>query len=128
MSLIVNHLGQKITVDHFFKTLLFQRIMDDSFSRMERDVLLVIFRKTIHFDKWKDRICMYSLSKMSGVGRNRLFDVVKQLESKMLIEVDRSSGGKSESSLRFNGFQLSLEFLGLVVNQWLEIKEDNDFI
>lgn len=126
-KLLVNQHGEQYELDEFYKSLMFQRIMDGDFSRDERDILLVIFRKTVHFDKWYDRLGMYWLSKAAGVGQNKLRNTLKQLKAKGLVEVEQSKGGRTDSSQRFSKFSLAKDLIFLVVAKWVEIKEDNGF-
>lgn len=114
-------------LDEFYKSLMFQEIMDSDLTRNERDVLLVIFRKTLHYDKWYDRIGMYWLSKAVGIGDNTLRMAIERLESKSLIEVNRSSGGKSKSNKKYNQFSISTYWINSVFRKWEEIKLENGF-
>lgn len=119
--------GETIALDEFYKSMMFQRIMDGDFNRDERDVLLVIFRKTIHFDKWYDNLGIFHLSKLVGVSQNKLRSTIKQLEAKGLIEIEYSKGGRTDSANRFHKFSLENDFIFLVVREWTEIKEENGF-
>ena len=116
-----------IELDNFFKTLMFQRIMDGDFNRDERDVLLVISRKTIHFNKWSDRIGIYTLSKLVGVGLAKTRQTLKQLEAKGLLDIERSKGGRTDSTKKYSEFSLSRDLIGLVVDKWENTKIENDF-
>ncbi|MDM5264564.1 hypothetical protein PF327_10200 [Sulfurovum sp. XTW-4] len=126
-KLSVTYHGEKYELDEFYKSLLFQRIMDGDFNRDERDVLLVIFRKTLHFDKWYDRLGIYWLSKAVGIGQNKLRQTLKQLEAKGLLEVEHSKGGRTNGNQKFSQFSLANDFIFLIVDKWLDIKMDNDF-
>ncbi|PLY08343.1 MAG: hypothetical protein C0625_01790 [Arcobacter sp.] len=115
-------------LDEFYKSLMFQQLMDSDLNRNERDVLLVVFRKTLHYEKWSDRISMHWLSKKGvGISINTLRVTLERLENKGLIEITRSTGGKSESSKRFNEFKISDYLLGTVYRRWEEIKIENGF-
>jgi hypothetical protein len=114
-------------LDEFFKSLMFQRIMDAELNRNERDVLLVIFRKTIHYEKWTDRISMYWLSKAVGISDNTLRAAIERLENKSFIDVVRSTGGKSTSSKKYNEFSIHTYFVNMVFQKWENIKLDNGF-
>jgi predicted transcriptional regulator len=116
----------EIELDEFFKSLMFQRIMDGDFSRNERDTLLVIFRKTLHFEKVKDSIGMHWLAKAVGIGANTLRDTIEQLEAKGLISIGRSKGGRG-GARKFNTFAISNYMILDVYRHWEEIKLDNDF-
>lgn len=126
-NLQVTYQGDKITLDEFYKSMMFQRIMDDNFSRDERDVMLVIFRKTLHFDKWEDRLGIYWLSESVGVCQSKLRKTIKQLKAKGLIEVEPSKGGRTDSSKRFSKFSLANDFIFIVVREWYEVKEEQGF-
>jgi len=126
-KLQVTYQGDDITLDEFYKSMMFQRIMDGDFSRDERDVMLVVFRKTLHFDKWNDHLGIYWLSESVGICQSKLRKTIKQLEAKGLIEIERSKGGRIDSHKKFSKFNLANDFIFLVVREWVEIKEDNDF-
>ncbi|KAB7884972.1 replication protein [Poseidonibacter ostreae] len=114
-------------LDEFFKSLMFQQVMDSDLSRNERDVLLVIFRKTIHYEKWNDRISMYWLSKTVGISTTTLRVTLKRLENKSFIDVTRSTGGKTVSSKKYNEFSIHTYLVNMVFKKWEEIKLDNGF-
>ena len=109
-------------LDEFYKSLVFQYIMDGNFSRDERDVMLVIFRKTLHFDKWDDHLGIHWLSKSAGMCESKLRKTLKQLEEKSLIEIVHSKGGRRDSNKKFSKFSLSDELIFLVLDKWEEIK------
>ena len=121
---------ENIVIDEFFKSLMFQEIMDIDLPRNERDTLLVVFRSTLHFDKWSDKIAMYWLSKKIGIGENTLRITLDRLESKSLVDISRSKGGKTKSVNRFNSFSLNSYLVDKVFRKWQEIKIDDgyDFI
>ena len=127
MKLRYEYLGDNIELDEFFKTLMFQKIMDSGFSQAERDMLLVVLRQTIHYNKWSDRISVHRLSQLVGVGTAKLRQTIKQLEAKGLLEIQQSKGGRTESALRFSKFSLSNELISIVAKYWLEIKWENGF-
>ncbi|KAB7889734.1 replication protein [Poseidonibacter ostreae] len=114
-------------LDEFFKSLMFQQVMDSDLSRNERDVLLVIFRKTIHYEKWNDRISMYWLSKTVGISPTTLRVTLKRLENKSFIDVTRSTGGKTVSSKKYNEFSIHTYLVNMVFKKWEEIKLYNGF-
>lgn len=126
-KLQVTYQDDNITLDEFYKSMMFQHIMNGDFNRDERDVLLVVFRKTLHFDKWNDRLGMHWLSKAVGVGQNKLRQTIKQLEAKGLLEVEHSKGGRIDSSQKFSKFSLANDFIFIVVREWVEIKEEHGF-
>lgn len=126
-KLRVTHDDESYVLDEFYKSMMFQQIMDGDFSRDERDMLLVISRKTIHYNKWYDRLGIYWLSQAVGIGHNKTRQIIRQLEAKGLIEVEHSKGGRTESNKRFSKFALANDLVFLVVRKWIEVKEDNGF-
>lgn len=114
-------------LDEFFKSLMFQQIMDGDLNRNERDVLLVIFRKTIHYEKWSDRIAMYWLGKATGLSSNTLRAAIERLENKGLLDVKRSNGGKTDSVNKYNEFALSVYLINIVYKKWEDIKASYGF-
>lgn len=126
-SLSVKYHGESIKLDEFYKSLLFQRIMDGDFNRDERDVLLVVFRKTVHFDKWYDHLAIYAFSKAVGICQSKLRQTITQLEAKGLLDVEKSTGGRTDSIKKYNKFSLSNDLIFLVADRWLEIKEENGY-
>lgn len=126
---VINSDGDEISLDEFYKSMMFQHIMDGGFTRNERDVLLVIFRKTIHFDKWDDRLAIHHFAKLVGFSQDTLKKTLKMLEAKNLIEIERSKGGRSKGNIaRFNKYSISKEFMNMVYSKWLQIKEEYGFI
>lgn len=95
-------------IDDSFKSLMFQKIMDLKISRNERDILIVIFRKTISNNKWSGRISMETLASDVGISDTTLRLTLNMIESKKLIEINRSAGGKSENDKKYNEFKLSV--------------------
>ncbi len=112
-------------LDEFYKSLVFQHIMDGDFSRNERDTLLVIFRKTIHFEKWTDRIAVHSLCKSVGICETTLRATLLTLEEKCLVKIKRSRGGKCSCDKKYNSYGLHNYLLELVFRKWEEIKLEN---
>lgn len=126
-TLTVTANDEQIQLDEFYKSLLFQHIMDGDYPRNERDVMLVILRKTIHFNKWRDRISMYWFSKAVGIGEPTLKNTLQSLEAKGLLNVDKSKGGRTSSVKKYNSFSLSNELLLMIFDKWYQIKEENGF-
>ncbi len=115
-------------LDEFYKSLMFQYIMDGDFNRNERDILLVIFRKTVHFEKWEDRISMYALCKAVGISETTLRATLERLEEKCLINIKRSKGGKCVySNKKYNAFSLHTYLINAVYQKWEETKLENGF-
>lgn len=116
--------GEKVKLDDFYKSLMFQKIMDSDFTRNERDTLLVVFRKTIHYDKWEDFISMYWLGQSVGIGDTTLRITIKRLNEKGLINFKPSTGGKTKSSKKYNSFGISSYLINDVYQKWIKIKDD----
>jgi len=115
---------ERIELDEFYKSLVFQEILDSEFTKYEKYVLLVVLRKTLHFNKWSDRLAMYWLSKATGLSMVKLRETIKQLELKGLLEVKHSKGGRISSADKFNEYSLSEQLLFKVFNDWVDIKDD----
>ena len=115
-------------LDHFFKSLMFQAIFDKEFDRDERDVLLVIFRKTIHFNKQWDRISIRELSQKAGPCESKVRDAIKRLESKAFIDIKVSKGGRTESRKRFNAYRISMYLFNDVLKKYNSSKRDHDLL
>lgn len=122
-----NEYNPPTDLDEFFKSLMFQHIMDSDLQRNERDVLLVVLRKTIHYDKWTDKISMHWLGKAAGLSDNTLRTAVKELIKKDILNIKRSNGGKTKSPNKFNEFSLNDEFINIVFMKWINIKIINNF-
>jgi len=122
-----NGYKEEIVLDEFYKSLLFQNIMDGDHPRNERDTMLVILRKTIHFNKWSDHIAMYWLSKAIGISESTLRETIKRLEFKGLLTITKSKGGRCSSAKKFHSFSFSDEFLLMIFDKWYTIKEENGF-
>ncbi len=98
----------KIKLNHFFKSIAFQVIFDNDFDRDERDLLLVLFRQTLHFNKVWDRMPIYELSEKSGISERKTKEALARLEAKALIDVVHSKGGRSSSRKRFNAYRIGM--------------------
>ena len=119
---------EEIEIDEFYKSLLFQEILDSEFSKYEKYVLLVVLRKTLHFNKWSDRLAMHWLSTATGISLPKLRETLKQLEFKGLINIKHSKGGRTSKRDKFNEYRLSDELLFKVFHSWYEIKDDNGIL
>ncbi len=117
----------KTKLDHFFKSLMFQAIFDKDFDRDERDVLLVIFRKTLHFNKQWDRLSIGELSQKAGPCEAKIKLVLKRLEAKAFIDIRHSRGGRSSSRKRFNAYRLSMYLFEDVFNKYRSVRRDHDW-
>jgi len=115
---------EEIELDEFYKSLMFQEILDGEFTKYEKYVLLVILRKTLHFNKWRDRLAMFWLSKATGISLPKLRETIKQLEYKGLLNVRHSKGGRTSKADKFNEYSLSDALLFKVFNEWADIKEE----
>lgn len=127
-NLTLTHNNKKYKLDEFYKSLMFQYIMDmDSINKDERDILLLIFRKTIHFNKYSDRLGIYFISKSVGIGQVKTRKIIKQLEYLELIYVERSTGGRIKSEKKFHLFSLHDSTIETIFFAWLGVKGDKNF-
>jgi len=124
-KLTMTYDGISYPLDNFYKSLLFQEIMDSDLLKEEKNVLLVISRKTIHFNKWVDYISNYQMVKMTGLTRLLLKRTVYQLESKGVITVSKSSGGRGGVDSRLNGYSISDDLIFKVGRYWVDYSEIN---
>ncbi len=115
---------ERVELDEFFKSLVFQEILDGDFSKYEKFVLLVVLRKTLHFNKWSDRIAMHWLSKATGISLPKLRETIKQLEYKGLLDIKHSKGGRTSKKEKFNEYTLSDALIFKVFGEWYNIKEE----
>ena len=114
-------------LDHFYKSLMFQAIFDKDFDRDERDLLLVVFRKTVHFNKQWDRISIAEFSQKAGPCEPRVRAALKRLQSKAFIDIKKSKGGRTSSRKRFNAYRLSVYLHDDVLKKYNSAKRDHDF-
>lgn len=128
MSLIISSNGDRYKLDEFYKSLVFQHIMDSDFLKEERMLLLVIYRQTLHYDKWRDTLSNYQLTQKTGLDIRKARSSAEQLEAKGILEVKRSKGGRGSVHDRSHQYELSTDFILLVFRKWLEIKEDGGMI
>ena len=124
-NLVMTTGGEDHAMDNFYKSLMFQEIMDGDLLKEEKNVLLVISRKTLHYGKWVDYISNYQMVKMTGLYREILKRTISQLESKGIITVSKSSGVRGGVEEKLNGYSLSTDYIFLVCNKWLDYKEEN---
>lgn len=108
--------------------MVFQNIMDGDFHKEERMVLLVVYRQTLHYDKWKDTLSNFQLVKKTGLDVRKVRSSGEQLEAKGLIEVARSKGGRGTVYDRSHEYRLSTDFISMVFRKWLDIKEESGFV
>ena len=126
LQAVVIRKGQEhvMELDEFYKSLVFQEILDSEFTKYEKFVLLVILRKTLHFNKRCDRLAMHWLSKATGVGLTKLRETIKQLEYKGLVDINHSKGGRTSKKEKFNEYALSDNILSKVLHEWVGIKDE----
>ena len=127
MGVTITYRGDKYKTDEFFKSLLFQAIMDEDLTRNERDTLLVVSRKTFHYNKPSDRLGIHFLAKAVGIGTKNLRITIESLEEKKLLIVDRSKGGQHSNANRFHSFALSGDILIKALSVWIKAKESKGF-
>ena len=121
--------GESYVIDEFFKSLMFQTIMDASkLNRNERAVLLVVFRKTLHYDKRMDTLGIHWLSKAARIGEHTTRTAIKGLIEKKFLKKEISQGGQSSSKRRFNSFGISDGLLEIVFRQWIKLKEESGYV
>ena len=68
---------------------LFETILRAKFTGGQFGVVGVIIRKTYGFHKKKDRISLSQFTKMTNISRRHICDVIKSLEARHVIVVDR---------------------------------------
>ncbi len=116
-----------VVVDDFFKSLMFQKIMDnEGLNKNELLLMLVIFRRTVHFNKWTDKISMNRLSKETRLGLNTLRKTIDSLRNKVLIAGNKSKGGRTQDIGKYNEFGFTIAFAHEVFLQFKEIREEQE--
>ncbi len=114
-------------LDHFWKSLMFQTIFDDAdLCRDERDILLVIFRQTYHFNKMWDRISIQEFVQKAGPCEKKTRLALKRLEAKALIDIKRSKGGSGTSRKKFNAYRISIYLFNTIDRKWNSCRKDRD--
>ncbi|WP_193151288.1 replication protein [Sulfurimonas sediminis] len=126
-QIVFDHNGKKYKIDEFYKSLLFQFIMDSNFLRNERDLLLVIKRKTLHFGKVSDHLSFSWLMKATGLKRVTLRNTINTAEQKGLITIKKSKGGRIDSATKYSEYRISSTMLQYVGKEWLKIKDGEGF-
>lgn len=123
-KLSIDHKGRTYVLDDFFKSIVFQYIMDtDYIDRDERDILLMIFRKTIHFNKWEDHLGVYWLSKNIGMGQDKLRRTIRSMEKKGVITVHYSKGGRVAHEKKFHRFSMHKKYVNKILEIWILSKQ-----
>ena len=125
--MIITYNNEEINLDYFFESLLYRHLIDMKIKPIQKSILLFIARKTIGFKKTADRIGIKEFEWKLEVKDYTIKKNIKELKKLDLIEVEYSSGGKSQSRKRFNEYKISNNILSQLINEWLEIKENNDF-
>ena len=125
--MIITYNNEEINLDYFFESLLYRHLIDMKIKPIQKSILLFIARKTIGFKKITDNIGIKEFEWNLEVKDYTIKKNIKELEKLDLIEVEYSSGGKSQSRKRFNEYKISNNILSQLINEWLEIKEKNDF-
>ena len=125
MSIPYNN--EEINVDYFFESLLYRHLIDMKIKPIQKSILLFIARKTIGFKKTTDRIGIKEFEWKLEVKDYTIKKNLKELYEDGIIDINYSNGGKTQSRERFNEYQISNNILSQLVDEWLEIKEKNDF-
>lgn len=125
--MIITYNNEEINLDYFFESLLYRHLIDMKIKPIQKSILLFIARKTIGFKKITDNIGIKEFEWNLEVKDYTIKKNIKELEKLDLIEVEYSNGGKSQSRERFNKYQISNNILSELIDEWLEIKEKNNF-
>ena len=118
---------EEINLDYFFESLLYRHLIDMKIKPIQKSILLFIARKTIGFKKTTDRIGIKEFEWKLEVKDYTIKKNLKELYEDGIIDINYSNGGKTQSRERFNEYQISNNILSQLVDEWLEIKEKNDF-
>lgn len=125
MSITYNN--EEINLDYFFESLLYRHLIDMKIKPIQKSILLFIARKTIGFKKVTDNIGIKEFEWNLEVKDYTIKKNLKELYEDGIIDINYSNGGKTQSRERFNEYQISNNILSQLVDEWLEIKEKNDF-
>ena len=126
--MIITYDNEEINLDYFFESLLYRHLIDMKIKPIQKSILLFIARKTIGFKKITDRIGIKEFEWNLEITDHTVKKNLKELYEAGIIDINYSSGGKTQSRERFNEYQISNNILSQLINEWLEIKENNDFI
>lgn len=126
--MIITYNNQEINLDYFFESLLYRHLIDMKIKPIQKSILLFIARKTIGFKKITDRIGIKEFEWNLEVKDYTIKKNLRELYEAGIININYSNGGKTQSRERFNEYQISNNLLSQLVDEWLEIKENNDFI
>ena len=125
--MIITYNNEEINLDYFFESLLYRHLIDMKIKPIQKSILLFIARKTIGWQKITDNIGIKEFEWDLKIKDYTIKKNIKELEKLDLIEVEYSNGGKTQSRERFNEYQISNNILSQLIDEWLEIKEKNDF-
>lgn len=125
--MIITYNNEEINLDYFFESLLYRHLIDMKIKPIQKSILLFIARKTIGFKKVTDRIGIKEFEWKLEVKDYTIKKNLKELYEDGIIDINYSNGGKTQSRERFNEYQISNNILSQLVDEWLEIKEKNDF-
>ena len=125
--MIITYNNEEINLDYFFESLLYRHLIDMKIKPIQKSILLFIARKTIGWQKITDNIGIKEFEWDLKIKDYTIKKNIKELEKLDLIEVEYSNGGKTQSRERFNEYQISNNILSQLIEEWLEIKEKNDF-
>lgn len=126
--MIITYNNEEINLDYFFESLLYRHLIDMKIKPIQKSILLFIARKTIGFKKITDRIGIKEFEWNLEVKDYTIKKNLRELYEAGIININYSNGGKTQSRERFNEYQISNNLLSQLVDEWLEIKENNDFI
>ena len=126
--MIITYNNEEINLDYFFEPLLYRHLIDMKIKPIQKSILLFIARKTIGFKKITDRIGIKEFEWNLEVKDYTIKKNLRELYEAGIIDINYSNGGKTQSRERFNEYQISNNLLSQLVDEWLEIKENNDFI
>lgn len=126
--MIITYNNEEINLDYFFESLLYRHLIDMKIKPIQKSILLFIARKTIGFKKITDRIGIKEFEWNLEVKDYTIKKNLRELYEAGIIDINYSNGGKTQSRERFNEYQISNNLLSQLVDEWLEIKENNDFI
>ena len=116
--------GERYELDEFYKSLLFQHIMDLKLPPVETSFCMVLLRQTLHYGKWHDFLAISRIAREIGTAPARARKIISSLEEKEIITVGRSNGGGTKSPHRFHEFEFSDKLIFEVFDKWLTCKED----
>lgn len=126
--MIITYNNEEINLDYFFESFLYRHLIDMKIKPIQKSILLFIARKTIGFKKITDRIGIKEFEWNLEITDHTVKKNLRELYEAGIISINYSNGGKTQSRERFNEYQISNNLLTQLVDEWLEIKEKNDFV